>query len=74
MRTLVCCLLFFMLCFVIGMMNASAQPSGATADTSKQSGRQSTSSFNSAPAPLSMLLVGGGLVVFGGILRRRLRT
>jgi hypothetical protein len=65
MRTLVRCLLFITLCFVVGIM---------AVDNTKLARRQSISSFNSTPAPLSMLLVGGGLVVFGGILRRWLRT
>ena len=74
MRARVRCLLLFILFFIIGMMNASARPSNAAADNSDLADRQSTGSFTSTPARVSMLLVGGGLVVFGGILRRRLRT
>jgi hypothetical protein len=74
MRTLLRCLLFFVLCFVIGIVNVSARPSRASAGDTKLADRQSAASFDPTPAPLSMLLVGGGLLVFGGILRRWLRT
>ena len=73
MRTRVRCLLFLILFFIIGMVNANARPSRAD-DNSKLAGEHSTGSFNSRLVPLSMLLVGAGLVVFGGVLRRRLRS
>jgi hypothetical protein len=74
MRTLARCLLFFTFSVHIGVMNASARPLSATADNSKLVGRQPTGSFYLTLARPSMLLVGGGLVVFGGILRRRKRA
>jgi hypothetical protein len=74
MRTRARCLLFFVFSFLIGVMNASARPANAAADNSKLVDRQSTGSFDSTPARMSMLFVGGGLVVLGGILRRRLRN
>lgn len=74
MRALTRCLLFFILSLLIGGMNASARPLNAAADNSKQVDRQATGSFDSTPAQLLMLSVGGGLVVLGGILRRRQRT
>ena len=74
MQALTRCLLFFILSLLIGGMNASARPLNAAADNSKVVDRQSTGSFDSTPARLLMLSVGGGLVVLGGILRRRQRT
>jgi hypothetical protein len=72
MRTLLRGLFFFVLSVAIGIMNTSAQSRSGAANT-KIAGRPSSGSFDPVPSPRSMLLVGGGLLVFGGILRRRLR-
>jgi hypothetical protein len=72
MRTLRC-LFFFILAVAIGIMEASAQPLTADAANIELAGQQFIGSLDPAPTPGSMLLVGGGLLVFSGILRRRLR-
>jgi len=54
------------------VMSASASPSRSGAADIQIDGRKSSGSFDKTPTFLSMLFVGGGLVLFGGLLRRRL--
>jgi hypothetical protein len=74
MRALSRCLLFSVLYVVISIMSVSAQPSKAVLGGAKPADRQPSPYLDAALAPSSMLLIGGGLLLFGGILRRRLRT
>jgi len=74
MRTLLRCQLLFILSFVIGVTTAGAQPSREGAVGAELAGQQSTASFDPIAPPILMLLVGAGLVVVGGILRRRPMT
>jgi hypothetical protein len=68
------CLFFPIFAVVICIMSAIAQPTRAAAATNKTIGQQPAGSFNRTLAPSSLLLVGGGLLALGTILRRRLRT
>jgi hypothetical protein len=73
MSTLLRCLLLFLLVVAIGTMRVSGRPLRAGAANTKFAGHQFISSFDSAPAPGAMLLIGGGLLAFSAILRRWLR-
>ena len=66
------CALISVFSIAIGSMIVSAQPLKRDVADTKLVIQSSPSSFD--PAPVSMLFVGGALLVFGGILRRRLRT
>lgn len=66
MRKTLRSVLFCVFFVAIGVVTTSARPSRASAVTAD--------SLDPTPAPSSMLLVGAGLMVLGGILRRRLRT
>jgi hypothetical protein len=63
-------LLFAALTITFSNVSVSAQPSRAGAADDELAGRHS-SALDARPAPSSVLLVGGGLLVLGSILRRR---
>jgi len=68
------CLLVFILSAPMGIITSSALPPQPGSADIKIAEGHSLGSFEPTPAPLRMLLIGGGLVLFGGLLRRRLRT
>lgn len=70
MRTVFVYLLFVLL----ATLNGSAQDVTAGAHTKGMAAEQSTASLDATLAPSSILIVGGGLLVIGAILRRNLRT
>jgi hypothetical protein len=73
MTTLLRYLPIFILAFAISIVKGSTQPLKEGTPSTKLAGRQVLGSFDPVPAPGSILLVGGGLLVLSGILRRRLR-
>jgi hypothetical protein len=74
MRVVLRYLLFTALTITFVNLSVSAQPSRAGAADDQLAGRQSSAFLDATPAPSSVLVVGAGLLVLGGILRRRLRT
>jgi hypothetical protein len=74
MRTLLRYQLLIVLSFVIGVTPAGAKPSRDGAVGAELASQPSTGSFEPIAPPILMLLVGAGLVVVGGILRRRPMT
>jgi hypothetical protein len=70
-------LLRFMISLVLTLatvLAASGNPSKAAAADPEFVSRMSTASVDPMPEPLSMVFLGGGLLLFGAILRRRFRT
>jgi MYXO-CTERM domain-containing protein len=73
-RTFARCLLLIVLALFFGNISASARPSKTAAAYGALSSQPSAVAVDAAPAPSAILLAGVGLLVLGGVLRRRLRT
>lgn len=68
------CTGLFLLSLAGSLSNAGAQPMKARDVAVRLADRPSRAGFEPAPTPVSMLFIGGALVLFGGLLRRRLQT
>jgi hypothetical protein len=66
--------LFILVLSLAALVTARGGPSSVRAANTEFAPQQSTRGVDPIPPPLSMIVLGGALLVFGGILRRYLRT
>jgi hypothetical protein len=74
MRFRFLCMVLFVLSVAGCAFNLGAQPMKPSNVDVKLMKQANSTSFEPAPTPISMLVIGGALVLFGAILRRRLQA